>query len=79
MAGLHGEQVNLGRVLGVPIQAFFTGASSEDGDTEGQDRNNRRSVSILDLVENFGRLNTDLRNRVSKDAKSLADSTGEKN
>jgi transcriptional regulator with XRE-family HTH domain len=69
---------DLSRVLGVPIQAFFSGVSSEDGNAEGQDRNNRRSVSILDLVENFSRLNTDLRSRVAKVAKSLAESTGEK-
>jgi len=64
----------IGRVLGMPVQAFFPGAPYDDKAQEG---NNVPHGDALDLVGEYSRLGPALRRSLAKTVKSLADSTGE--
>ena len=64
----------IGRVLGMPVQAFFAGAGSSAGLPDIEESAGR---DTLNLVNDYSRLSPALRKTVSKTAKSLADSTGE--
>ena len=65
---------DIGRVLGVPVQAFFAGAGSSAG---VPDIGKSAQPEIFDLVDEYSRLSPALRKSIAKTAKSLADSTGE--
>jgi len=69
---------DLSSVLGVPIQAFFAGADSDDRRAEDQDRKSQPSADIINFVEDFSRLDAGLRSRLANLAKSLANSIGER-
>ena len=64
----------IGRVLGMPVQAFFTGAGSSTGVPDIEEPAGRET---LNLVNDYSRLSPALRKCVAKTAKSLADSTDE--
>ena len=64
----------IGRVLGMPVQAFFVGAGSGAGVPEIEELSERET---LNLVNDYSRLSPALRKSLSKTAKSLADSAGE--
>ena len=64
----------IGRVLGLPVQAFFTGAGSSTGVPDIEEGAGRET---LNLVNDYSRLSPALRKSIAKTAKSLADSTGE--
>ena len=64
----------IGRVLGMPVQAFFAGAGSSTGVSDIEEPAGRET---LNLVNDFSRLTPTLRKSVAKTVKSLADSTGE--
>ena len=72
-----GRLYDLGRVLGMPIQGFFAGAGGEDRGAEEADRKNEPGVNVVNLVEDFSRLDAGLRSRVANLAKSLAKTVGE--
>ena len=64
----------IGRVLDMPVQAFFAGAGSGTGVRDIEESAGRET---LNLVNDFSRLSPTLRKGVAMVAKSLADSTGE--
>ena len=64
----------IGRVLGMPVQAFFVGAGSGAGVPEIEELSERET---LNLVNDYSRLSPSLRKSVAKTVKSLADYTGE--
>ena len=64
----------IGRVLGMPVQAFFAGAGSSTGVSDIEEPSARET---LNLVNDYSQLSPALRKNIAKTAKSLADSTGE--
>ena len=64
----------IGRVLGMPVQAFFVGAGSGAGLPEIEELSERET---LNLVNDYSRLSPALRKSVAKTVKSLADIMGE--
>ena len=64
----------IGRVLGMPVQAFFVGAGSGAGVPEIEELSERET---LNLVNDYSRLSPALRKSVAKTVKSLANIMGE--
>lgn len=64
----------IGRILGMPVQAFFAGAGSSKGVPDIEEPAGRET---LNLVNDYSRLSPALRKNVAKTAKSLADNMGE--
>ena len=64
----------IGRVLGIPVQAFFAGAPNGENMQEESDP---REVDFFDMVSAYSRLSPALRKSLAKTLKSLAKSTDE--
>lgn len=65
---------DLARILGVPVQAFFAGAGSNEEQGEQIQHSPQPEGVTLDLATAYSKLAPNLRSQLSKTAKSIAKS-----